>query len=113
MIPEVYAVDFDGTLCENQWPGIGPPHHDMISWMKELRQMGHKVILWTCREGKYLIDAIIWCEEHGLIFDAVNDNVEERKKMFDGNSRKILADYYIDDRAVHPAMVSFVLERSK
>ena len=109
---EVIAVDFDGTLCENHWPGIGLPHLDMIDWMKRLRKEGHKVVLWTCREGMQLIDAIVWCADHGLFFDAVNDNIEEYKKLFKGNSRKIMADWYIDDKSVYPSSVSFVLKRS-
>lgn len=26
----IYAVDFDGTLCESQWPGIGAPNMKLI-----------------------------------------------------------------------------------
>ena len=97
---ETFAVDFDGTLCENAWPDIGRPRYEVLNWVKELRSHGHKIILWTCREDTRLDDAIAWCAEHGLFFDAVNDNLEEHKQLFGGNSRKILADYYIDDRAI-------------
>ena len=110
MRSKVIAVDFDGTLCENMWPNIGAPYHDMINWMKYLRQDGHKIILWTCREGMDLVDAIVWCSDYGLFFDAVNDNLEEDKKRFRGNSRKILADFYIDDKALYPSGVSFIFE---
>lgn len=97
---EVFAVDFDGTLCENAWPEIGPPNYEVIDWLKYLREKGHKVILWTCREGMHLVDAIVWCADHGLFFDAVNDNLEEHKRRYRNNSRKIFADYYIDDKAL-------------
>ena len=98
----VIAVDFDGTLCENKWPEIGEPIMHRINWMKSLRAHDNKVILWTCREGMQLVDAIVWCADHGLFFDAVNDNLEEYKKKFGGNSRKIFADCYIDDKAFYP-----------
>lgn len=101
MIPETFAVDFDGTLCENIWPDIGKPRHEVINWIKELQSRGHKMILWTCREGMLLVDALVWCADRGLFFDAVNDNLEEHKKKFEGNSRKILADFYIDDKAIY------------
>lgn len=26
----IYAVDFDGTLCESKWPGIGAPNKKLI-----------------------------------------------------------------------------------
>lgn len=113
MKPETFAVDFDGTLCENAWPSIGKPIHDMINWVKYLRSNGHKIILWTCREGMGLVDAIVWCADHGIFFDAVNDNLEEHKKEFQGNSRKILADFYLDDKALYPSALPFVLERDR
>ena len=100
MIPETFAVDFDGTLCENEWPDIGKPRHDIINWIKELQSRGHKLILWTCREDMLLVDALVWCADFGIFFDAVNDNLEEHKREFGGNSRKILADYYIDDKSI-------------
>lgn len=110
---ETFAVDFDGTLCENNWPEIGEPYHDMINWIKELRQMGHKVILWTCRDRMPLVEAVTWCAENGLFFDAINDNLEEHIKQFGSNSRKICADYYIDDRSVYPSGLPFIFERGK
>ena len=100
MKPKIFAVDFDGTLCENAWPDIGKPYEYMIGSLIQLRQDGNKIILWTCREGADLEKAVAWCAEQGLFFDAVNDNLEETKEWFGGNSRKIVADYYIDDRAI-------------
>lgn len=96
------AVDFDGTLCKNAWPEIGEPNNEIINWIKALRNGGSKIILWTCREGLPLVDAIVWCTDHGLLFDAINDNLEEHKERFGGNSRKIQADLYIDDKAMNP-----------
>ena len=49
-----------------------------------------------------LVNAIVWCADQGLFFDAVNDNLEEHKKRFGGNSRKIFADHYIDDKSLNP-----------
>lgn len=100
---KIYAIDFDGTLCENAYPEIGKPNIAMIEYIKVLRQNGHKIILWTCREDADLEKAVSWCADQGIAFDAVNDNLEENKEYFGGNSRKIVAHYYIDDRAV-PAL---------
>lgn len=98
--PDIYAVDFDGTLCKNKYPDIGNPNYHLINNLKELKQFGNKLILWTCREGDYLKKAIDWCAQHGLSFDAVNDNLPELTEKFNNNCRKIFADYYIDDRAI-------------
>lgn len=108
MRSETFAVDFDGTLCKNAWPKIGEPRYEMLEWIKELRKNGNKIILWTCREGMRLVDAIVWCADHGLFFDAVNDNLEEHKLSFQGNSRKIMADYYVDDKAICVSAAPFM-----
>ena len=96
----VIAVDFDGCLCTNKYPEIGQPNRQLIRMLKTARSKGNKIILWTCREGKQLQDAVKWCERQGLRFDAVNDNIQELKDMFNENSRKVGADVYIDDKAM-------------
>ena len=97
---KVIAVDFDGTLAKYDYPGIGKPNTPLICHLINQRRLGNKVILWTCRCGEYLQQAIDWCREHGLEFDAVNDNLPELIEEFGGNSRKVCADYYIDDKNV-------------
>lgn len=96
----IFAVDFDGVLCENKWPEIGAPLEHNLCFIKELRRLGNKVILWTCRSGLRLDHAIEWSRERGLEFDAVNENLIEAVVAFGGDTRKIYADYYIDDKAV-------------
>lgn len=95
---KVFAVDFDGTLCKSIWPEIGEPNFSLIEWIKEKRREGNKIILWTCREGKLLDEALAWCKDKGLEFDAVNDNTPELIKLFGNNPRKVSADYFIDDK---------------
>lgn len=95
---KIIAVDFDGTLCFSQWPGLGEPNFPLIEKLKKHKNDGDKLILWTCRQGDNLDDAVRWCEENGLSFDAVNDNLQEIKDLFGNNSRKITADFYIDDK---------------
>lgn len=94
-----YAVDFDGTLnFAGSYPELGEPNRELIQFLKERRQEGDKVILWTCREGSLLKSAVKFCKNYGLEFDAVNDNLRENTEYFGSNSRKVFADYYIDDR---------------
>ena len=33
--PTIIAVDFDGTLCENDWPNIGKPNFHLIWHLTE------------------------------------------------------------------------------
>lgn len=94
----IYAVDFDGTLCKSAWPEIGEANDPLIRFLKEKqREEGSLVILWTMREGELLDQAVEWCAERGLHFDAVNDNVKALKEAFGNNPRKAYADLYIDD----------------
>ena len=96
--PTVFAVDFDGTLCKERWPEIGPPNQALIDWVIFEQKRGVKLILWTMREGATLDAAVEWCRQHGLEFDAVNDNIQFMKDRFHNNPRKVFADVYIDDR---------------
>lgn len=104
---QTIAVDFDGTLCEYAFPGIGkqtPHQQELMETLLELRKDGHKLILWTNRgdNEKYpvLTEAIAWCKERGLEFDAVNEDLPDQKKL-SGPSPKIMADVYIDDKAIN------------
>lgn len=93
----IYAVDFDGTLCRNAWPEIGEPNFELIRFLKQAQANGSELILWTMREGETLNQAVEWCSQHGLEFDAVNDNLEKLEAAYNNNPRKVYADYYIDD----------------
>jgi len=95
---KVIATDFDGTLCENKWPEIGAPNTKLINYLKTEKKFGTKLILWTCREGYKLEKAVDWCRLQGLKFDAVNHNLPEVIELYGGDTRKISADEYIDDK---------------
>lgn len=97
----VYAVDFDGTLCESVYPGIGAPNMALINHLIKRRSQGDKIILNTCREGERLQEAVDWCADFGLGFDAANENLPELIKSWGHDCRKIAADVYIDDKAIN------------
>ena len=99
---KMIAVDFDQTLAYGTYPECGKPNVRLIDWLNECKKNGCKLILFTCREGKPLEDAVEWCKEHGLEFDAVNDNLEEVKQRLGANPRKVLFDHYIDTTNVIP-----------
>lgn len=98
----IIAVDFDGTLCTDCYPEIGEPNLLLIRQLICLRACGKQLILWTCRCGEKLEEAVAWCAGYGLEFDAVNENVKETFARYGTESRKISADIYIDDRAYFP-----------
>jgi len=95
------AIDFDGTLCSSAYPDIGEPNYDVIRSAIEEKRRGSALILWTCREGRLLADAVNACRRWGLEFDAINESTQEWLQHFGGgNPRKIGATEYWDDRAV-------------
>ena len=98
----VYAIDFDGTLCQDRFPEIGRPYLNRIAAVKELQKEGHKIILWTCRQnaehGNHLDNAVERCKQYGLVFDAVNENLPEVQLKWGGDTRKVYCDCYIDDK---------------
>lgn len=97
---KIIAVDFDGTLCKEKWPNIGEPYGEVINECIRRQADGDKIILWTCRSGALLDDALLWCLNRGLKFDAVNDNLAENIEKYGNNCRKVWADEYWDDKNV-------------
>ncbi|WP_296093367.1 BT0820 family HAD-type phosphatase [Alloprevotella tannerae] len=102
------AIDFDGTIVEHRYPEIGREIPFAIETLKRLIKDGHKLILWTVREGKLLQEAVDWCSAKGVHFYKVNrywdeSDEEEYTSSTSGNhkySRKIKADLFIDDRNI-------------
>lgn len=93
------AVDFDGTIVENRYPGIGKPILFAFETLKKLQEEGHHLILWTYRSGIKLEEAVKFCKDKGLKFYAVNKSYPE--EIFEESlSRKIQADIFIDDRNI-------------
>ena len=91
------AVDFDGTIVEHRYPKIGPEKPFAIQTLQQLQREGHRLILFTAREGELLEEAVKFCRERGLDFYAVNSN-ESEKALFSRRTAKVIADIYIDDR---------------
>jgi hypothetical protein len=93
------AVDFDGTIVEDEYPNIGKPKIFAFETLKKLQEDGHRLILWTYRSGVRLEEAVAFCKKQEIIFYAVNKSFPE--EQFDyTKSRKIHADLFIDDRNI-------------
>ncbi|MCO4821044.1 MAG: hydrolase [Flavobacteriaceae bacterium] len=93
------AVDFDGTIVEDGYPKIGKPRIFAFETLKKLQEEGHRLILWTYRNGAKLDEAVAFCKKNDIEFYAVNKSFPE--EQFDhSKSRKIHADLFIDDRNI-------------
>lgn len=93
------AIDFDGTLVEHKYPEIGKEIPFAFETLKRLQADGHRLILWSVREGRLLDEAVAYCRERGIEFYAINrDYPEEEKGSNRHYSRKLKVDLFIDDR---------------
>ena len=77
----------------------------VITYLTAHKQQGDRLILWTNRTGERLSEAVAWCRDQGLEFDAVNENLPEIVERFGGDCRKVYADQYIEDKAIRPEEV--------
>jgi len=94
------AVDFDGTVVEHAYPAIGREMLFAFATLKRLQEKGHKLILWSIREGKNLQEAVDYCKANGVEFYAVNANFPGEVLEPGVSARKVNADIFIDDRNV-------------
>lgn len=97
--PTIYAVDFDGTLVKNEFPGIGEPNKKVVEYVRERKRQGDIIILWTTRKNEFLDEALQFCQQHNIPIDYANENVPW---LDFETSSKIFADVYIDDRGYNP-----------
>ncbi|MFI3296546.1 MAG: hypothetical protein R3Y59_02835 [bacterium] len=94
----IIAIDFDGTICKDDYPDCG----ELMVGVKEVldlfKEENNYLILHTCRQGELLLDAINFCLEHKLPIDRVNSGNPRNVRKYGGEGRKIYADMYIDDK---------------
>lgn len=96
---KIIAVDFDGTLVHNKYPYCENPNMQLINFIKEHRNE-YVWILWTCRHDEQLNMAVRYMrEEHQIVFDYINENASWLIEEY-GDTRKVYADIYIDDKAI-------------
>lgn len=97
----IIAVDFDGTITTN--PNF---RNEMVLQpncarvLSRLHEEGVRLLLWTCRTGSDLEEAKQFLADNDLLhlFETVNDHPAEILEMYPEASRKLGADYYIDDK---------------
>jgi hypothetical protein len=104
---KVYAIDFDGTLSLDKFPHCGLPNTPLINLLKKLMEPPVEnrntwFVLYTSREGEYLEQAVEWLKKQGLVFDSVNSVPPGISNIDSCGKRKLVADLYVDDRAVTP-----------
>jgi hypothetical protein len=106
----IFAIDLDGTIWKEEYPGIGPIIPEAVEALREIKKLGHTIIIWTCRQGKLLEEAIDYLKRYNIPFDYVNENVPEKIALYKNDCRKIGANYFVDDRNIGDWSWNDVLE---
>ena len=91
----IIAVDYDGTLETADGMNM-----TLLNRLLANQRRGDAVILWTCREGRTLAEALAKLRAAGFSPTFVNENTPDVIRRFGRNPRKIYANVYIDDKAV-------------
>ena len=85
----------------HEYPRIGKEIPFATDTLRQLIKDGHRLVLWTVREGELLQEAVWWCRERGVEFYAINRDYPEEEPHKNNNfSRKLKVDLWIDDRNV-------------
>lgn len=96
----IIAVDFDGTIVRSNFPVILGEQPYAGKVLRKLHEQGHYIIIWTCRCGNKLLEAINWLVEHNIPFDRVNDHNPENVVKYGEGGKKVYAHCYIDDKNI-------------
>lgn len=99
---KIIAVDFDGTIVEDNWPGFGEIKYRVVEKMKEEKIMNDAyIIIWTCRSGEDLSLMQAFLDHNKIPYDRINVNAPWIIAEWKRDNRKIFAHEYIDDKAIN------------
>lgn len=98
----IFAIDFDGTIVENSYPGIGAPIPMAIEVLQDLLKKKYRLILNTMRSGKELNEAVVYCNRNNIDFWGINENPDQKAWT---DSPKVYANVIIDDTAAGTPLI--------
>ncbi len=98
----VIAIDFDGTITTESFPQVGQLMVGADAVIRRLFADGHKIIINTCRSGKYEGWAEDFLKENLIPYHLINSNLPELIDLYKQDCRKISADIYIDNTCLFP-----------
>lgn len=94
----IISIDYDDTIVVADYPraGIIKPHAKEV--INRLYDAGHKILIWTCRAEERKTIAYDYLITNGVRFHLINENLPEVQELYGGDTRKMSADIYIDDK---------------
>jgi len=97
---KIVIIDFDGTICTYEFPGVGTPQPSVREALLKLKELGYQIHIHSCRTATY------WgrgAEERNHQITVIHDFMEENDLPYDKiilNVDKPVAELYIDDRGI-------------
>lgn len=98
--PLTLAIDFDGTIVEEAFPGIGKMKPEADIYINMLYDEGYMILINTCRTGSYEGDAENFLRRRKIKYHYINCNLPKSIEYFKQDCRKLSADIYIDDKCL-------------
>jgi hypothetical protein len=98
---KIIAIDFDGTIVEDQFPEIGKLMPGAKEAINELYHSGDvTIIIWTCRNGINMLRAVEFLAREGIKYHYINQSCPDNVRKYGSDTRKVYADIYIDDKGL-------------
>ena len=111
------AVDFDGTLCDHEFPRIGKVKKGAREALETLRALGYRIVIWSCRTSKHNAEEFAERNADGTInlhwlanpmsrptvggmVAFLSDEGIPYDEIDDGSKGKPFAEFYLDDKAI-------------
>ena len=98
--PFTLAIDFDGTIADEAFPGIGRIKPGAKEFINKLYEEGNNILINTCRSGSFEGDVENFLRRHGVKYHYINSNLPKSIEYFGQDCRKLSADIYIDDKCL-------------
>lgn len=92
------CIDFDGTIVSENYPNIGVLLNGAKEAINKWFELGHTIIINTCRSGQAEENARIFLNENGVKFHYLNENNPVLIEKYGMDCRKMSGDIYFDDK---------------
>lgn len=96
----VLAIDFDGTICVEDFPDVGEMKEGADVYINKLYDEGHHIVINTCRSGIHEGAAETFLRKNKIRFHYINSNMPYLIEQYGQDCRKISADIYVDDKCL-------------
>ena len=96
---KIAIIDFDGTICDHEFPNAGAPKAGVAEALRKLQRKGYTIHIHSCRTSEELTKHPIERQEQ---VKTIERYMNEHRIPFDKvlNKFKPIAHVYIDDRAI-------------